>query len=179
MYSTSNNVTITGASSGVTTTLNGAITAAATGTNAIVLTANTDTQFVPSNLQVSSTDQMFIKIDNEIIRGTLSSLNFTVTARGLDGTTAAAHSNGATIELYQLAETPLTEINKTHTAIANIDMDSYTVTLTTAPTVSGASTSVEVGGINTYATENYRFETWKNFTCYTMELPRYFSIQQL
>ena len=25
--------------------------------------------------------------------------------------------------MYQLAETPLTEINKTHTAIANIDMD--------------------------------------------------------
>ena len=170
MYSTSNNVTITGASSGITTTLNGAITAAATGTNAIVLTANTNTQFVPSNLQVSSTDQMFIKIDNEIIRGTLSSLNFTVTARGLDGTTAAAHSNGATIELYQLAETPLTEINKTHTAIANIDMDSYTITLTTAPTISGASTSVEVGGINTYATENYRFETGRTLLA-TMELP--------
>ena len=167
MYSTSNNVTITGASSGITTTLNGAITA--TGTT-ITLTANTNTQFAPSNLQVSSTDQMFIKIDNEIIRGTLSTLAFTSNSRGHDGTTAAAHSNGATIELYQLAEVPLTEINKTHTAIANIDMDSYTVTLTTAPTVSGASIIAEVGGINTYASENYRFETFRTQIS-ALELP--------
>ena len=168
MYSTSNNVTITGASSGITTTLNGAM--ASTGNTAINLTANTNTQFVPSNLQVSSTDQMFIKIDNEIIRGTLSTLSFTPNLRGVAGTTVAAHSNGATIELYQLAETPLTEINKTHTAIANIGMDSYTVTLTTAPTVSGASTIAEVGGINTFASENYRFETFRTQIS-ALELP--------
>ena len=113
---------------------------------------------------------MFIKIDNEIIRGTLSSLVFTSNSRGHDGTTAAAHSNGATIELNQLAETPLTEINKTHTAIANIDIDSYTVTLTTAPTVSGASTIAEVGGINTFASENYRFETFRTQIS-ALELP--------
>ena len=165
MYSTSNNVTITGASSGISTTLNGAITSTAT---SITLTASTG--FAASNLQVSSTDQMFIKIDNEIIRGTLSSLTFTSNSRGHDNTTAAAHSNGATIELYQLAEVPLTEINKTHTAIANIDMDSYTVTLTTAPTVSGASTIAEVGGINTFASENYRFETFKTQIS-TLQLP--------
>ena len=157
MYSTSNNVTITGASSGVTTTLSTGIGV----TGNLTLTGNTG--FVPSNLQVDSTDNMFIKIDNEIIRGTLNTSNnlFTSNSRGHDGTTAAAHSTGATIELYQLAEVPLTEINKTHTAIANIDMDSYTVTLTTAPTVSGASIIATVGGINTYATENYRFERFK------------------
>jgi hypothetical protein len=114
---------------------------------------------------------MFIKIDNEIIRGTLSTLTFTSNLRGVAGTTVAAHSSGATIELYQLAEVPLTEINKTHTAIANIDMDSYTVALTTAPTVSGASTIAEVGGINTYATENYRFETFKTQIS-KLELPK-------
>jgi len=167
MYSTSNNVTITGASSGVTTTLNGAINAT---TTTITLASNPGTAFVPSNLQVSSTDQMFIKIDNEIIRGTLSTLTFTANSRGHDGTTAVSHSNGATIELYQLLETPLTEVNKTHTAIANIGMDSYTVTLTTAPTVSGASTIAEVGGINTYASENYRFETFRTQIS-TLELP--------
>ena len=165
MYSTSNNITITGASSGVSTTLNGAITA--TGTS-IVLTSATG--FVASNLQVSSTDQMFIKIDNEIIRGTLSGTTFTSNARGHDSTTAAAHTNGATIELYQLAETPLTEINKTHTAIANIDMDSYTVALTTAPTISGASSTVEVGGTSVYVSENYRFETFKTQIS-ALELP--------
>jgi len=118
---------------------------------------------------VSSTDQMFIKIGNEIIRGTLATLNFTA-VRGLDGTTAAAHSAGATIELYQLAEVPLTEINKTHAAIANIGIDSYTVALTTSPTVSGASTIAEVGGIGVYASENYRFETFKTQIS-TLELP--------
>ena len=170
MYSTSNNVTITGASSGITTTLNGSI-AAQTSATTITLASNPGTAFVPSNLQVSSTDQMFIKIDNEIIRGTLSTLTFTSNLRGVAGTTVAAHSSGATIELYQLAEVPLTEINKTHTAIANIDMDSYTVALTTAPTVSGASTIAEVGGINTYATENYRFETFKTQIS-KLELPK-------
>ena len=119
MYSTSNNVTITGASSGITTTLNGSI-AAQTSATTITLASNPGTAFVPSNLQVSSTDQMFIKIDNEIIRGTLSTLTFTSNLRGVAGTTVAAHSSGATIELYQLAEVPLTEINKTHTAIANM-----------------------------------------------------------
>ena len=169
MYSTSNNVTITGASSGITTTLNGAM--ASTGNTAINLTANTNTQFAPSNLQVSSTDQMFIKIDNEIIRGTLSTLSFTPNLRGVAGTTISAHTNGATIELYQLAEVPLTEINKTHAAIANIGMDSYTVALTTSPTVGGASTIAEVGGTNTYASENYRFETFRTQIS-ALELPQ-------
>ena len=155
MYSTTNNVTITGASSGITTTLTTGITA--TGN----LTLTSATGFDPSNLQVSSVDQMFIKIDNEIIRGTLSSLAFTSNSRGHDGTTAASHATGATIELYQLAEVPLTEINKTHTAIANIDIDSYTVSLTTAPTVAGASTIAEAGGINTIASENWRYDTFR------------------
>ena len=115
---------------------------------------------------------MFIKIDNEIIRGTLSGLTFTSNSRGHDGTTVAAHSNGATIELYQLAEVPLTEINKTHTAIANIQMDSYTVSLTTAPTISGASSDLdaEVGGIHVVATENFRFETGRTLLS-VLELP--------
>jgi hypothetical protein len=168
MYSTANNVTITGATSGITTTLATAITAS---TNPTLTSATGFT--IPSNLQVDSTDQMFIKIDNEIIRGTIVGTAFTPNSRGHDGTTATAHSAGATIELYQLAEVPLTEINKTHTAIANIDMNSYTVALTTAPTIAGADATqltAEVGGINTYATENYRFETARTLLA-TMELP--------
>ena len=55
--------------------------------------------------------------------------------------------------------TPLTEINKTHTAISAIDMNSYAVTLSTAPTIAGASTSAEVGKSTVYASENYRLET--------------------
>ena len=53
----------------------------------------------------------------------------------------------------------MTEINKVHTVISAIDMDSYAITLTTAPTIAGASTSAGVGGIGVYASENYRFET--------------------
>jgi len=155
MYSTANNVTITGASSGITTTLSTAIGV----TGNLTLIGNTG--FLPSNLQVDGTDQMFIKIDDEIIRGTLSTLAFTSTSRGHDGTTASSHAAGATIELYQLAEVPLTEINKTHTAIANIDIDSYTVTLTTAPTISGVSTLAAVGGINTIASENWKYDTFR------------------
>ena len=166
MYSTANNVTITGASSGVSTTLAAAITA--TG-NTITLTSSTGFG-TSSNLQFDGADNMFIKINNEIIRGTISGTNFSVTARAQDSTIATAHSLGSTIELYQLAEVPLTEINKTHTAIANIDIDSYTITLTTAPTVSGVSTIASIGGINTYATENYRYETFRTQIS-TLELP--------
>ena len=48
------------------------------------------------------------------------------------------HSNGATIELYMINSVPLTEINKTHTAIANIGIDSYTISTTTSASITGA-----------------------------------------
>ena len=150
MYSTSNNVKITGAKSGISTTLNGAITATAT---SLTLTSNTG--FAASNLS----SRCFVKINNEIMFGTLSGSNINSLSRAQDSTTAAAHSNGATVELYQILGTPLTEINKTHTSISAIDMDSYAVSLTTAPTISGASTTSEVGLSTVYASENYRFET--------------------
>ena len=69
-----------------------------------------------------------------------------------------AHSDGATVELYQINGVPLTEINATHTAIDNIGIDSYTINLSSTPSVSGTSGDAEVGGINVFASENYRFE---------------------
>ena len=117
MYSTSNNVTITGVSSGVSTTLNGAITA--TGTS-VTLTSATN---------FPSSGTVHIKIDNEIMSGTISGTTISSITRGQGSTTAAAHSNAATIELYMINSVPLTEINKTHTAIANIGIDSYTMSL--------------------------------------------------
>ncbi len=154
MYSTSNNVTITGASSGITTTLNGAITATSTS-----LTLTSASGFEASNLS----SRCYVKIDNEIMFGTLSSTTIGSLTRAADSTTAVAHSNGATVELYQLNKTPLDQINKTHTAIANIGMDSYTFTVSNAPTVTGSDATPvsQVGGINVYATENYRFETMR------------------
>ena len=41
-------------------------------------------------------------------------------------------------------------------------MDSYTVSVTTAPTISGASTDAEVGDISVFASENYRMELMKS-----------------
>ena len=162
MYSTSNNVKITGAKSGIETTLNGAITATAT---SLTLTSNTG--FEASN----DSSRCYVKIDNEIMFGTLSGSNINSLSRGQDATTAAAHSNGATVELYQILKTPLTEINKTHTAISAIDMNSYAVTLTTAPTIAGASTTAEVGKSTVYASENYRLETLRTQIS-ALELPR-------
>ena len=157
MYSTSNNVLITGVSSGVSTTLNGAITATATS-----LTLTSATNF--------DTGSITVKIGNEIITGSLSGTTLSSLSRGAGGSTAATHSDGATIEFYVINGVPLTEINKTHTAIANIQMDSYTIALSTSATVTGASTDTEVGGISVYASENYRYEVSKT-TLNTLELP--------
>ena len=98
MYSTSNNVTITGVSSGVSTTLNGAITAACT---SVVLTSATG---------FPSSGTVHIKINNEIMSGTMSSGTISSITRGQDSTTAVAHSDGATIELYMISSVPLTEL---------------------------------------------------------------------
>jgi hypothetical protein len=102
--------------------------------------------------------------------GTISGSTISSITRGQGSTTAAAHSNLATVELYMISSIPLTEINKTHTAIANIGIDSYTVASTTSASISGASTTAQVGGISVYATENYRYETVKTLIG-TMELP--------
>ena len=158
MYSTSNNVTITGVSSGVSTTLNGAITA--TGTS-VTLTSATN---------FPSSGTVHIKIDNEIMSGTISGTTISSITRGQGSTTAAAHSNAATIELYMINSVPLTEINKTHTAIANIGIDSYTISTTTSASITGASTTAQVGQTSVYASENYRFETLKTLIG-TLELP--------
>jgi len=158
MYSTSNNVTITGVSSGISTTLDGAITASSTS-----LTLTSATNFPGSGT-------VFVKIDNEIMSGTQSGTTISSLTRGQGGTTAAPHADDATIELYMINSVPLTEINTTHTAISNINTDSYTITLSTAPVVSGGSTDVQVGGTSVYVSQNYRFETGKALVS-TMELP--------
>ena len=72
---------------------------------------------------------------------TISSLT-----RGIGSSDANAHAVGATVELYQINSVPLTEINKTHTSISNIGIDSYVITTTTTPSVSGESGVAEVGG---------------------------------
>ena len=154
MYSTSNNVTITGVSSEISTTLNGAITSTAT---SLTLTSST-------NFPSSGTVHLYLKFPNEggeIVSGTISGTTVSSISRAQGGSTAIAHEDGVRIDLYQINGVPLTEINKTHTAIANIQMDSYTIALSTSATVTGASTDTEIGGINVVASENYRYELSK------------------
>ncbi len=157
MYNTANNVEIRNVTSGLSTTLNGAITSTATSLvlDPTVTGGSSVTGFEASN----DSSKIYLKIGNEIMKGTLSSLNVTSITRAQGSTNAAAHADNATVELYQINKTPLTEINKVHTAIANIGINSYTVTLTNAPTVSGSSDIVEVGGNAVFASENYRYET--------------------
>jgi len=78
--------------------------------------------------------------------------------RAQDGTTAAAHTSGAKVELYMLHRVPFTEINKTHTAVANINIDSYTVVIS-SPTISGGTDTATNGGSVVKATENASFDT--------------------
>ncbi len=168
MYTTSNNVEIRNVTSGLSTTLNGAITNTATSLvlDPTVSGGSSVTGFEASN----ESSKIYLKIDDEIMKGTLSGLNVTSITRAQGSTTAAAHTDDAVVELYQINKTPLTEINKIHTAIANIGIDSYTVTLTTAPTISGSSDTNEVGGNEVYASENYRYETLRP-SIQTLELP--------
>ena len=58
-----------------------------------------------------------------------------------------------------LHKIPFTEINKTHTAIANIGLDYYTITLTGTPTISGGSDTAENGGASVVVTENAIYNT--------------------
>jgi len=157
MYSTSNNVVITGVSSGIETTLGATISASATS-----LTLSAATNFPTGNITV--------KIGNEIITGSLSGTTLSSLTRGAGGSTAVGHTASDKIELYQILGTPLTEINKEHTSIANIGTDYYTIALTTAPTITGGSTTAEVGGTAVYASENYRYETIKTALS-VLELP--------
>nr|ANO58131.1 VrlC protein [uncultured Bacteroidetes bacterium] len=152
MYATSNNVTIAGVESGASTTLNGSMTAAAT---TLTLTSGTNFDDTSGKYSKTASNLWHIKIDDEIMTySTISTNAVSGLSRGVNSTTAAAHADGATVELYQAHKVPFTEINKTHTAIANIEIDSYTVTLTTTPVTDGASGTTEFGGRNITASEN-------------------------
>ena len=159
MYSTSNNVEIRNASSGLSTTLNGQISKVATSLvlDPSVTGGSSVTGFEASN----ESSKIYLKIGDEIMKGTLSSLNVTNISRAQGTTTAVAHADNVTVELYQINKTPLTEINKVHNAIANINLNSYTINLTSAPSVSGSSDTADVGGNFVFASENYRYETIK------------------
>ena len=140
MYSTSNNVTIDGVKSGAFTTLNGAITAAST---TLTLTSGTNFDDTTGKYANDASSEWYIKIDDEIMKYTAITTNAVSSiSRGQNSTTAATHADGATVELYMIHRVPLTEINATHTSIANIGIDDYTISTTSTPTIDGASALV-------------------------------------
>ena len=152
MYATTNNVTIGGVVSGASTTLNGAMTAAAT---TLTLTSGTNFDDTSGKYSKLANNLWYIKIDDEIMTYTTISTNaVSGLTRGVDSTTAAIHADGATVYLYQAHKIPFTEINKTHTAIANPEIDSYTVLLDTTPVTDGSASVSEFGGTVVTATEN-------------------------
>ena len=121
MYATTNNVTISGVKSPATTTLNGGINST---TTTLTLTSGTnfdDTSGIYSKL---ANGLWYIKIDDEILTyTTISTSAVSVLSRAVDSTTAAAHTSGATVELYQVHKVPFTEINKTHDAHKNLGVN--------------------------------------------------------
>jgi hypothetical protein len=168
MYATSNNVTISGVSTDITTTLNGAITAAAT---SLTLTSGTNFDNTSGKYSNSASSEWWIKIDDEIMKYTAISTNaVSSVTRGEQGTTAATHADGATVELFIIHKVPLYEINKTHTAIANIGIDSYTVALSSSPVTDGSTGVAELGGASITATENSIMDYMKTIIG-VMELP--------
>ena len=160
MYNTANNVTISGATSGLSTTLSAAITSTAT---SLTLTSGTNFNNTTGKFAATtdSTPRYYIKIDDEIMYyETISTTSVSNLVRAQEGTTAAAHAAGATVEFFQLHKVPLSQVNKTHTSIGNIDLDSYTITLTSSPAFDGGSgSSAENGGANVTATENHIINT--------------------
>ena len=170
MYSNENNVTIAGVTAGLTTTLNGAITSTAA---ALTLTDGTNfgnTSGIYSNTTGAAGGFWFIKIGDEIMKYNAISTNAVTGVQRAEGsTTATTHADGATVEFYQVYRISLTEINKTHTAIANTEIDSYTITSSTTPDV-GTDGVAQVGGKVATATENALMDYFTT-TIGTMELP--------
>ena len=77
----------------------------------------------------------------------------TLIERGASSTVAISHADETVIECYNLDGIPLTEINRTHTAVSNPTLDSYELS-----TTSIARLGITSGGSNVIATQNVQFE---------------------
>lgn len=140
MYDTDNNVTISGVSSTITSSLNTTLAAAGT---SLTLTSSSGWP---------SSGTVFVKIDNEVMSGTISGTTISSLTRAVEGTDVE-HTSGTTVHLYEINGIPLTQINKTHTALVDVGIDYYTVSTSTAGNADGVS-----GGTNAYASENAQMD---------------------
>ncbi len=96
--------------------------------------------------------------DNEIIaysaiNDTGTTITVATSGRGSASTVAKEWPSGSVVYCYNLDGIPLTEINKTHTAIDDPTLDSYTLA-----TTSISSVGIRGGGAGTTATQNVPFE---------------------
>jgi hypothetical protein len=112
-----------------------------------------------SGFSISEDNPGYVKINNEIIAySNISADGFTITikttgGRGADGTTAASHEIGSTVECYNLDGIPLIEINKTHTSLINPTLDSYQLVTSSVATI-----GISSGGAFGKATQNIPYE---------------------
>ena len=150
---TKNNVTISGITSGVTSTLNGAITNSATTlTLASTLTGVGTSTAV--TLKQFSTDAEGDPV-TEVVTGTTNGSDAKIVesiTRGVEGT-AIAFATGVNVERYSISGIPLTEINKTHTNINDVEIDSYTIPITSTPNADGS-----FGGSSGIVSENAQMD---------------------
>ena len=154
MHDVDNNVVIDGVISEVSNTyLTASISASDTS-----LVVNDALAFhkIINGLAISNTNTGFIKIEDEIMSYEAISSDgktITVTQRGLDGTTAAAHASEAVVECYNLDGVPLTTINKTHTSVLSPTLDTYELLTNYV-----ASNGILGGGADITASQNVQFE---------------------
>ena len=87
------------------------------------------------------------------INSTGTTITVATSGRAAAGTVAREWPAGSIVECYNLDGIPLTEVNKTHTAIEDPTLDSYTL-----PTTSIASVGIRTGGPGVTATQNVPFE---------------------
>jgi len=144
MHSNLNNVEIRDVTSEISdTTLNESAELSAADTTITVTSA---TNFASAG---------FIKIDDEVIQYTGKSGNdLTGCTRGIGSTTATTHEDGSVVQYYVFAGIPLTEINKVHTSISGVEMDSFEITTST-----NASKTFTGGGKKALITKNVTMDT--------------------
>jgi hypothetical protein len=154
MHDVDNNVQITGVESEVSDTY---ITSAISATDTSI--SVNDAIAFHSRINggaIGTSNVGYLKIESEII--SYSSISgdgktITVYERGVDGTTAVAHSDESICKCYNLDGIPLVEINKTHIAISSPTLDSYDISTTSIGTL-----GINSGGPNIVATQNIQYE---------------------
>ena len=153
MHDLDNNVIISGIESEVTPTyLTSAIAAGDTS-----LQVNDASAFhkIINGVAISASNVAYIKINDEIMSYSAISNDgktITVYERGVSGT-AVTQADESIVECYNLDGIPLTELNKTHTALQTPTLDSYDL-VTTSIAIQG----IKSGGSSILASQNIQYE---------------------